>query len=158
MKATPTFPPYVYNNDDIIRGIKRISKALRKRDAQFLFGAGMSASVGVPTSGHLLDKVFDYFFTSNPPLGERREELKRGFPFETLIGGIFGEQGTDARGELTEILQKALLAGSYKDLVKTSKAHNHFLTILGGSKPDLLLRAFNGLTFYAAYWTCFPWK
>lgn len=111
------------NGDKLDRAIEHIAKALSRGDAEFLFGAGMSAASGVPQGKALALELLDHFFPSKAtrPPKEELEILTTQYPFEALVQGV--QVGLDdSRERLTEAL-KAVIKD---DIRKPSEEHRLF--------------------------------
>lgn len=106
----PGYPDFVKGHiDDIEQALDRIAKALLSYDADFLFGAGMSRSSGVPIGSELAFRLLGYFFPSagsDPPSRDRLQSLVGEYPFEATVQAIQHSRGT--RDALTKVLTEIL--------------------------------------------------
>jgi len=121
---------YVHNKDEISEGIEAIVESLHKKEALFFFGAGMSAESGVSISEGLLKEALKKHFFE--PLGLQSEplvleELIKFFPFEVIIGAIYGDHDDERRQKLRELLDRKFANAS------PSEAHWYFASILGAT-------------------------
>ncbi|MBU4288361.1 MAG: SIR2 family protein [Proteobacteria bacterium] len=132
---------YYYPPSLIIdQALKRIVQALNDRDAQFLFGAGMSASCEdrsgnkVPTGFELSIELLKEFFPpemEEPPDKSRLEELATYYPFECIVEAIEGLPGL-GRLDLTNKLKNFFVEPDYSP----SSAHIDFQSVcLWGGIP-----------------------
>ncbi len=129
------YPEYVGSSDKtkLDQAFERIMKALISNDAEFLFGAGMSASSLVPTGMELLNILLENYFPSsgeNRPSSERIKWLTYEFPFEAIVQAFEKKPGKK-REDLTQFLTDVFLNSGYE----SSEAHHDFLSICtwGGS-------------------------
>src|SRR5438552_983400 len=100
--------------DEIDRAMEHIAQALHAGEADFLFGAGMSADSGVPMGRQLSRKLLDKFFppaSANRPSDEELDALIDQFPFEALVQGV--EFGLTGRPRLTSVLKELLLSAEH---------------------------------------------
>lgn len=132
------YPNYIGGDGDTLdQAFMRIAKATITNKAQFLFGAGMSKSSGLPIGKDLLIELLKDYFPSpgiNPPSLDRLKDLASEFPLEAIVEAIEKKPGLQ-RDDLTNSLKDLLLDPTKEP----SKAHRDFMSICyyGGS-PKLL--------------------
>lgn len=110
---TPHYPEHI-QLDEVEQALNRIADALLKTEADFLFGAGMSAASGVPIGNALARELLEFFFPeagSDPPSAERRGRLAGEYPFEAVVQAVAHERGT--RNDLTAALKEILWKEKY---------------------------------------------
>lgn len=143
------YPSYIgsRDSDTLDQAFMRIVKAIVNRDAQFLFGAGMSKTSNLPLGIKLSSKLLEEYFPQggvDPPTPERLKDLASEFPFEAIMGAIENMPGKH-REDLSNSLKDIFLDRKYKP----SQAHHDFLSICyyGGSPrvPSVLTTNFDTL-------------
>jgi hypothetical protein len=144
------YPDFIGATDQttLDQAFTRIVKALIDFNAQFLFGAGMSQTSGVPNSSEILKRLLTEYFPpggSNPIADERLADLVWEFPFEGAFAAIEKMPGR-GRPDLTEKLSEILLDSAYEP----SDAHGDFLSLCWGPNgsrrlPSILTTNFDEL-------------
>lgn len=129
MNGNFNYPNYigVSDADTFDQAFMRIVKAIISCYAQFLFGAGMSGSSGLPVGKDLLIELLKEYFPSpgvNPPSLDRLKELASEFPFEAIVEAVEKKPGLQ-RDDLTRSLKELLLDPTKEP----SKAHHDFMSI-----------------------------
>lgn len=126
MVGNLNYPKYA---DTVVldRAFDQIAKALVDGEAQFLFGAGMSASSDMPTGKDLLRELLKLFFPlsgKKVPTDKCREKLLSDYPFEAIVEATENNlQGK--RDDLTKFLSEQLIRPGYAP----SQAHHDFVSI-----------------------------
>src|SRR2546430_442482 len=126
-----SYPDFVSDSDrlELDQALERIVTALRTRDAQFLFGAGMSQSSGVPSCNEIAKEFLrDYFLADSELSDDRLSELVREYPFEAVLEAVNVMPGpqTDLKNKLSSLLLNPEF--------RPTKAHSDFLSICWGEK------------------------
>ncbi len=124
--ANSSYPDFVGDTLILDQAFERIAEAIRSRDAQFLFGAGMSADSGVPTGKGLLQMLLKKFFPvsgDDPPSDEERNRLAGLFPFEAVVEAVQGIPGRK-REDLTKCLKQIFVEKAHEP----TTAHHDFLS------------------------------
>jgi hypothetical protein len=134
MSDSPPYPDFVHAPDQEIldQSLTSIVRSLTNRNAQFLFGMGMSETSHIPDFPDVLRKLlFTYFpADSDQPLAEgRAEELLLEFPFECALDAFAGLPEM-SRDDLTYRLKEVILGNTHK----RSEAHDCFLSLFWGEK------------------------
>ena len=120
------YPAYV-NAKDMDEAFAYIAESLIAKNAQFLFGAGMSKSSEVPCGKDLLKDLLDNYSADigiNTDLPVCIEEIASEFPFEVIVEAIENNLSNNHRN-LTNFLNDKLLDIKFKP----SQAHKDFVTV-----------------------------
>lgn len=130
------YPSFIGDTHRLDQAFERIIQALRTRNAQFLFGAGMSESSGIPIGLALINKLLKVFFPSsseNPPNDEELKKLAHAYPIECIVEAVENMPGP-GRSDLTGLLESIFIEPEYR----LSSAHHDFQSVcLWGGSPRL---------------------